>query len=84
MIVAARPKLLPARLRKLARKAGQEPAEYLAGVLATHPTYGEAAEALDVDRRTVYRWRRAAGIEVITSPCGSDLSGSESDTNGVD
>lgn len=84
MIVVSRPRPLPTRLRKLARHAGMEPVAFLASVLAAHPTYEDAAIELDVDRKTIQRWRQAAGIEVVTMPRGSDLVGSESDTNGVD
>lgn len=47
---------LPPHLRRLAAMAGQDPAAYLAGLLALHGNATAAAAALFISSRTFYDW----------------------------
>ena len=60
--VVCRPRRL-AKLAQLAKSREQTPNEYVAAVLAKHPTFAEAAAEMGVSRLTLRRWM--ADLEIV-------------------
>lgn len=61
--VVVRPRRLP-KLTQLAKSHEQTPVEYVAAVLAKHPTFAEAATEMGVSRPTLRRWMADLEITV--------------------
>lgn len=64
-IVVRRERVVPFLLRQMAKKAGADPETFLRSILAETSSFPEAAEALGITRKTLWRWRREMGIEVV-------------------